>query len=236
MAPHRKVYDPCARHCKGKIKMKQLDLDTWPRRESFNFFKAYEFPQFNVCIRADITTTYQYLETHGLSKYNAILWMICCAANHVTEIRYRIRKEGVVEHERLDPSFTLLTHDHTLAFCSAEYTPHVPEFFSRVDREVEKMKAHPKMEDKEGVDNLIYVSCVPWIDFTSISHPVKMDPLDSIPRISWGKFTRNGGHISMPISLQLHHGLADGYHAGLFFQKLEDLLDKPEAIDWPTGG
>lgn len=213
--------------------MKRIDMETWPRLESFNFFKNYEYPQFNICAQLDITQAYQYLENHGISKYNATLWMISCAANAVTEIRYRIRKNSVVEHDRIDPSVTLLTEDHTLAFCSIEYTTDVFRFFSRVEQGIEQTKQTPKMADKPGIDNLIYVSCVPWVNFTAISHPMRIDNTDSIPRISWGKFTHTAGQVSMPVSLQLHHALADGYHAGLFFKKLEGLLDQPEAIDWP---
>ena len=213
--------------------MKILDMETWSRSKSFNFFKRYDYPQFNITTQLDITKIYNYLEKNGISKYNAILWMISCAANHVTEIRYRIRDDMVVEHDRVDPAFTFLTHEKNLAFCTAEYSSDVPKFFTRVDQGIAEIKAHPKIEDKPGVDNLLYVSCVPWINFTSISHPIKMEKTDSIPRISWGKFAHRKKQVFMPVSLQLHHGLADGYHAGLFIKKLEQLLDQPEAINWP---
>ena len=214
--------------------MKLLDMKTWPRREAFNFFKTYEFPHFNICTQVDITRTHDFLDRQGISKYNAVLWMISCAANHVKEMRYRIRDNTVVAHDRVDPAFTLLTDDHTLAFCTAEYNADVSLFFDRVNQGIEQTKANPAMKDKPGIDNLLYVSCVPWINFTSVSHPVKKDPTVAIPRISWGKFTRKKEQVSMPVSLQLHHGLADGYHAGLFFKKLADLLDQPQAIAWPV--
>ncbi|MBU1343299.1 MAG: chloramphenicol acetyltransferase [Proteobacteria bacterium] len=215
--------------------MKTLDMKIWPRAESFNYFNDYEYPLFNVCAQIQITKTVQYLENHGISKHNAILWMISCAANSVTEIRYRIRKKIVVEHDRVDPSFAVLVKDHSLAFCAVEYSEDVPVFFTRVDQGIATIKANPKLHDKPGVDNLLYISCIPWISFTAISHPVKKGPTDCIPRISWGKFIQNKEMVFMPVSLQLHHGLADGYHAGLFFNKLEELLDQPEAIDWPIG-
>jgi chloramphenicol O-acetyltransferase type A len=82
-------------------------------------------------------------------------------------------------------------------------------------------------------DDLLFVSCVPWIHFTSISHPIQSDKTDSIPRISWGKFSLTGDQVSLPISVQLHHGLADGFHVGLFFKKFEELIERPEETDWP---
>lgn len=213
--------------------MKMLDMETWNRRDTFNLYKKYEYPQFNICVQSSITKTFHYLQSHGISKYNAILWMLSCAANSVTEIRYRIRENNVVLHDRVDPAFTLLTEDKTLAFYTAAYTRNVALFFSRVDKGIEQTKSKPTLENKPGVDNLLYISCVPWINFNSISHPMRAGAADSIPRISWGKFTHTGSKVTMPVSLQLHHALADGYHAGLFFEKLDALLERPEDIDWP---
>ncbi|MCP4670096.1 MAG: hypothetical protein GY857_02210 [Desulfobacula sp.] len=213
--------------------MKTVNMETWNRKESFDFFKQYEYPYFNVCSQVEITKTFQYLDRHNISKYNAVLWLLCAAANNVTEIRYRIRKNSVVEHDRLDPAHTFLTDKKLIAFCTTEYTEDVPLFFKRVNRDKKATGANPDMKNAPDIDNLLYVSCVPWINFTSVSHPIKDSSNDSIPRICWGKLTHDREKITMPVSLQLHHALADGYHAGLFFNHLEKLLEQPESIKWP---
>src|ERR1051325_9608958 len=39
-----------------KLRMlKYIDLETWPRRELFNFFINYANPYFNVCTKVDVT-------------------------------------------------------------------------------------------------------------------------------------------------------------------------------------
>lgn len=45
---------------------------------------------------------------------------------------------------------------------------------------------------------------------------------DSIPRISTGKLTRSGDRLTMPVSLDVHHGFIDGRQAGEFFALLEN--------------
>ncbi len=214
--------------------MKHIDIESWSRREAFNFFKDYEYPQFNVCAQIPITETYEYLEKNNIAKFNAVLWLISSAANRVPQIRCRIRDNRVVEHSSTHPSFAVMTDNQSLAFCAVEYTTDLHRFFRETEKGIERIKLSPNMEDEPGRDDLIFVSCIPWINFTSISHPLKQGTTDSIPRISWGKFMRENNRVTMPVSLQLHHGLADGYHAGLFFEKLEALLAQPELIDWPT--
>jgi chloramphenicol O-acetyltransferase type A len=32
-----------------------LDLDAWPRREVFEFYRRFDKPYFNVCLKVDVT-------------------------------------------------------------------------------------------------------------------------------------------------------------------------------------
>lgn len=213
--------------------MKILDLETWPRKNAFEFFNRYETPQFNICANVNITETYRFLRETGINRFTAIMWLVCRAANDIREIRYRIRDGIVVEHELVHPSFTWLNDDNTLTFCMAEYNRDVGQFFKNVQDSVKGINPNPILADEKTTDNILYISCLPWVNFTSISHPVKMDDTGAIPRITWGKFTEDKKEWTMPVSVQLHHGLADGYHTGLFFEKFQNLLDDPKKTDWP---
>lgn len=144
-----------------------------------------------------------------------------------------MRGDQVVEHQQIDPSFTLLNEDKSLTFCNSVYSANPAAFFKNVDKSIAGVAHNPAAADKEANDGMIYASCLPWIDFTSISHPMKVDNTDCIPRISWGKFTCTNNRWFMPVSIQLHHGLADGYHVGLFFEKLEELLKTTDQLNWP---
>ena len=55
-----------------------------------------------------------------------------------------------------------------------------------------------------------------------------MHPVDSIPRVSWGKYFEDNGKIKMPISVQVHHAMMDGLHVGRYFEMIQDILDTPE--------
>jgi len=214
--------------------MQIIDLNNWPRKNSFEFFKGYQDPQFNICANVTITKTYEFFQARGMSKFIGILWLISDAANAIAEIRYRIRGESVVEHQRVHPSFTWLNDDNTLTFCHAEYVGNVATFFSNVQDSISRVEQNPSVADKKETDDVLYISCLPWINFTSVSHPSRMDDTRSIPRITWGRFFQDRGQWLMPVSIQLHHGLADGYHVSLFFEHLQGELNRPEEISWPS--
>lgn len=54
-----------------------------------------------------------------------------------------------------------------------------------------------------------------------------MNPADSIPRISWGKYFEENGKIKLPMSVQAHHALMDGMHVGQYFSMFQEILDNP---------
>ena len=205
--------------------MKTIDLNTWPRKNIYEFFSSYEDPQFNICANLTITKTFENLNTEKDSLFLVMLWLISEAANSVAEIRYRIRNKTVIEHPRVHPSFTWLNDDNTFTFCQAHHSSCFEKFVKNAEQTIEKIESNPVVADKQAEDDVIYVSCIPWVSFTSISHPDKKDDTRSIPRITWGRYFRQQGELLMPVSLQLHHGLADGYHAGLFFSHLQKQLN-----------
>ena len=69
-------------------------------------------------------------------------------------------------------------------------------------------------------DDLIYFSCLPWMDVTAVTNerellaPNARD--DSIPRICWGKYTLGNDRVYLGISVEVNHRLIDGVHIGHF--------------------
>ena len=68
------------------------------------------------------------------------------------------------------------------------------------------------------------------MSFTSFQHAINYNPIDSVPRITWGKFFNEGKNIKMPLSVQVHHAVVDGRHVGQYFQLFENLIQNPVVI------
>jgi chloramphenicol O-acetyltransferase type A len=210
--------------------MKYIDMEKWPRRELFRFYSGLDSPHFNVCADVDLTKLFEYVKTNHRSTFKTVLYVACKAANAVTEFRLRLRGDRVVEHAVVHPSFTVLTDNNLFGFCEVEYTDAIDAFFERTQHGIEAAKTNPTLEDEPERDDYLFISSLPWIHFTSISHPINIHPTDSVPRISWGKYLTENGKVTMPLSVQVHHGLADGYHMGLFFNRIQKLLDEPAKL------
>ncbi|MGB3717680.1 MAG: chloramphenicol acetyltransferase [Candidatus Promineifilaceae bacterium] len=210
--------------------MRQIDLQTWSRREHFKTFGKYDHPHFNICANVDLTRFYPIVRRRGISFTATIVYILTRTANSIPEFRYRIRGQGVIEHETVHPSFTVLLDGDVFSFCSVNYTEDFPLFAERVSERIAYVREHPIVTDEPGKDDQLFMSAMPWVSFTSVMHPLHMNPPDSVPRIAWGKFFEEGLILKMPLSVQAHHALLDGIHLGKYYSLVQEYLDHPEDL------
>ncbi len=211
--------------------MKTINLATWPRRKHFEVFREYDYPHFNLCANVDVSRLYPWVKSHGLSFNTTVVYITTRAANAIPELRQRIRGADVVEHDFAHPSFTVLATGDLFSFCNVAYTEDFTTFHARAEATIKQVQANVVLEDEPGRDDYLFMTSIPWISFTNIQHPIHTHPADSVPRIAWGKYHAPGDRLLMPLSIQAHHALADGIHAGRFYERVQALLDRPEGLE-----
>jgi len=208
-----------------------LDIENWKRRDQFNFFNAYDNPFFGLCADVDITVLRRQVKEQRLSFFFATLFLSLKAAHVVEEFRYRLEGERVVIHDRMMAGSTVLNADDTFSFCYFDFFPRFRDFQENAS-EVLRQHArddHP-WEDRDQRSDMIHYSVIPWIQFTSLSHARKFKTGDSIPKIVMGKYYSKADTIQMPLSLEVHHALMDGFHLGRYFGKFQEYLHHADEI------
>ena len=210
--------------------MRKVNLDTWPRREHFELFSTFDHPHFNMCANVNLTAFIPALKRRGVSFTVGILYVISRAANAIPEFRYRIQGDNVVEHEIVHPSVTILVDKDLFSFCTMEYIEDFSEFAVSAAERIAFVKENPTLKNDPKQDNLLYMTALPWVSFTSFMHPMHLHPADSVPRFAWGKFFEDGKRLKMPLDVQGHHALMDGIHMARFYAAVQDCFDQPDSI------
>jgi chloramphenicol O-acetyltransferase type A len=208
--------------------MKIVDKHDWLRRDHYEFFKGFNHPHFNMCANVDLTRLSIYIKTHKISLTTAITYLITRSANAIPEFRQRMRGDLLVEHENVSPSVTILVDNDLFSFCLIEYTEAFKEFAYRAAAMIASVKENPTLHDPPDRDDLLYMTAIPWVSFTSFTHPMRQHPADYIPRFAWGKTFEENRVIKLPLSVQGHHELMDGIHIGRLYMQLEEYLENPE--------
>lgn len=207
--------------------MKQkLDLDTWNRKEHFQFFKQMEEPFFGVTVRIDCTKAYENAKASGTSFFVYYLHKTLQAVNENEPFRYRIIDDEVYIFDRVDVSATILREDKTFGFSWIKYDADLTSFAAIAKKEIERIQNTTGLLTLDAYpENQIHFSAMPWIDFTSFSHARSFTFPDSCPKISFGKMVSENGKRSMAMSVHVHHGLMDGYHLGKFLDYFQKLMN-----------
>jgi chloramphenicol O-acetyltransferase type A len=211
------------------ISMRQkLDLNSWNRKEHFDFFRKFDEPFYGITVKLDCTSAYQQCKTRGFSFYNYYLHKTLAAVNAIPNFKYRIVGDDVFIYDRIDASTTVLREDLTFGFSDIKFIPDFKDFDKAACIESQRVKNSSGLFTfSTGDPNpVIHFSALPWIDFTSVSQATNFKSADSCPKISVGKLVDEVGKKLMSFSLHVHHGLVDGYHIGLFFDKLQALLNE----------
>ncbi len=204
--------------------VQKLDLATWKRRPHFELYREMVHPFFNVCAEVDVTRVWeQCRRDRRLSFSLASLYLGSKAANAVEALRMRIRGREVWVHDLVHFSTTVLRPDNTFAFARTEHRDSYREFEEDGREVLERARTSTGLEIPEKDDDAIYHSILPWIRFTAFSNPIN-GPEDCFPRIVYGKVGPSGERWMMPVGVEVHHALVDGYDVGQFFERFQQEL------------
>jgi chloramphenicol O-acetyltransferase type A len=207
----------------------KVDIENWDRKESYLFFKDFKDPFVGITVELDATIIWEFCRAHSLSIHHALLYCTLSAANKYLPMRLRRQGDGVVEHSIIDMGCSVLK-DGSDAFTFAYY-PWTPEesmldFIRRSCEITKKAAAGLPLDPRPDRTNLMYGTTIPWISFTSFTHPKKGEG-HSIPRTVFGKIFQREGKYYLPFQLEVDHALMDGLHIARYFELLQQELNKP---------
>lgn len=205
--------------------MRELNIDTWERKIQYDFFKDYDDPFFNLVANIDVSRLLKYCKKEQLSFFLASLHFSGQAVNAVQGMRLRIKDDRVFDFDKIHIGSTVFRPNKTFSFAHFPFQDDLHEFCTDGERIVKEQIESGGMEDPPGMLNVVYYSVVPWVHFLGLKHPRKKDQNESVPRIVFGKYVEQEGKWMMPVSVDVHHSLADGYHVGQYFIEFQQRID-----------
>jgi chloramphenicol O-acetyltransferase type A len=205
-----------------------LDIENWPRKEHFHFFRQFEEPFFGATVDIDCTKAYATAKTLNASFFSYYLHKTLVAVNTIESFRYRISDDQIYICDQVNASATIGREDGTFGFSLIEYNPDFTVFATNTSNEIERIQSTTGLFTRTfNDDNVIHFSAIPWLDFTSLSHARSYTFPDSCPKISFGKMKiADNGKRTVAMSVHVHHGLMDGLHLGQFVDCFQELMNQ----------
>lgn len=200
---------------------RMIDLQQYPRKAHFDYFRSLANPSVGVTVEVDVTDLLAFCRERKVSFYLAFMHAAALAADCVPELRQRIRGEGIVEYASCGTSHVEDKGDGTYCYCTLHHHMPFDAYIRQAETARKACRENAGIEEDDDVESLYFVSCLPWLHYTQLVQPTAGGD-ESNPRITWGRYDEDPrGRFMMPVTLLCHHALVDGRHLGAFYQQLE---------------
>jgi chloramphenicol O-acetyltransferase type A len=208
--------------------MKIIDIAGWNRKEHFEFFSKMASPYFGFTTEVDCTQAYNKAKDSGHSFFAAYLHASMIAVNAVDELKMRILDDNIVLYDTVNAGTTIGRADGTFGFAYIHFSEDFSTFNAELQKEIAGVQSSVglRMNNGELGKDLIRHSVIPWNSFSALLHPTPLDKTESVPKITFGKFSIREGRYYLPVSVEAHHGLADGFHLARYLEAFQKQLDQ----------
>ena len=210
--------------------MKILDIKSWNRKEHFEFFSKMASPFFGLTTEVDCTKAYENAKEKEQSFFANYLHKSMIAVNSVEELRLRIVDNQIVLYDTIHAGTTIGRPDGTFGFAFMNFSDDFEKFSSELQSEIGEVlnSTGLRLNNDDTKKDLIRHSTIPWNSFTGLLHPTNLDKTESVPKITFGKFNVRNGKKYLPVSIEAHHGLVDGYHIAQYLAEFQKQLNASE--------
>lgn len=189
------------------------------RRDRFALFDGMDSPALNLCFSLELPDFRPWCRAQELAPFHVLLCATLRAILKIENFCWRVHDGEVMRVERLIPSFTVKNQNDDLNFAMFDWSDDVREFVARgraagiAASGMTALNRQYAMLSPRAAKEQVFVTCIPWLDFTAIQHPTATLACPDIPSLAWGRFRdAPDGKLVLPFSVQAHHGFVDGFH------------------------
>lgn len=203
---------------------KIIDKENWPRKEYFEHYFSNVPCTYSMTTKLDITPIIESKK----KLYPAMLYYLTTIVNRHVEFRSTFNNDNELGiYSEMIPSYTIF-HKETETFSNlwTAYCPDYQEFYKRYEDDLQQYGDKKGMVGKPNVpDNCFNVSMIPWTSFDGFNLNLQKDYNYLLPIFTMGKYYEENGRILLPLAIQVHHAVCDGFHICRFINELQELIN-----------
>ncbi|WP_299996484.1 type A chloramphenicol O-acetyltransferase [uncultured Cedecea sp.] len=215
-----------------------VDLSRWARKEHFEVFQSFAQSTFNQTVLIDITVLLKHIKEVGWKFYPVIIFLLAKIVNRHAEFRMAIKNDELVIWNEIHPNYTIF-HNETETFSSlwSHYDGNIHHFLDVYSEDIARygnnLSYWPKEESRE---NIFFVSAIPWVSFTSFDINVANMKNFFSPMFTLGKYYKQDGKVLLPLAVQVHHSVCDGFHVARLVNELQEMSNNVQFLSEETHG
>jgi len=204
----------------------KVNFNEWDRGELFRHYIDNMRIVMSLTVDIDVTKLLAYCKGRQLKFYPSMIWIVSKAVNAHDEFKYSWDHNGeLIKWEFISPSYAdFHREDGNFTKLVTIFSDDLFEFHSRFMADKETHQDHRAFVENQP-PNFFDVSCLPWVRYKHFDVHVFDEGKFLAPVITWGKYELERGKYMMPVTMNIHHAVADGFHLSRFFIEAQELID-----------
>ncbi|WMJ23400.1 type A chloramphenicol O-acetyltransferase [Paludicola sp. MB14-C6] len=210
-----------------------IDIENWKRKEYFNHYLNTVRCTYSMTANIDITNLLALSKKSKKKLYPVMIYMITTVVNKHEEFRCSFdtnKKLGC--WNKMNPSYTIFhKEDESFSSIWSEYNNDLSVFYGNAMNDIQQYSnAVGFLPKPNEPSNTFPISCIPWTSFTGFQLNIYNEGDYLLPIFTIGRYFEQDGKWLLPISIQVHHAVCDGYHVSRFINELNEMA--ANANEW----
>ncbi len=208
---------------------KLIDLANWPRKEYFEHYMHRVPCTYSITIPLDITVFLDKLKKKNIRFYPAMIYALSVVVNKHPEFRTALDEQGNLGiFDVMHPAYVIFNLKHeTFSSIWTAFEEDFSLFYQSFLTDTEKYKEASTLFPKPNMPlNTFNISSYPWHSFTALNLNLSQDMNYLLSIFTLGKYTKQSGKIILPLAIQVHHAVCDGFHVSRFVDDLIKVMNE----------
>lgn len=212
---------------------KPIDTNSWKRKPYFDHYFNQIRCTYSITVNIDITNVLSFKDRNKVKLYPLLIYVISKAVNKYEEFRTAINDRGEIGvWETLSPCYTVF-HKDSESFSNiwTEWNDDLNLFLSNFEQDSKRFGQIDRIDAKPNTPaNVFPISSLPWTTFTGFNLNIFADGTYLLPIFTYGKYFKDGNRYLIPLSIQVHHAICDGFHVSRLINEIQQECSKSAAI------
>lgn len=202
-----------------------IDKERWARREYFDHYFTDVPCTYSMTVKLDITA----IRAKKQKLYPTMLYWLSATVNRHEEFRTAFDENGNLGiYDELLPSYPVFRKDtQTFSLLWTTFCSDYGDFCVAYEKDLADYASARGLIGKPDLPpNNFSVSMIPWASFESFHLDLKKGYGYLAPIFTMGKFCEENGRTLLPLAIQVHHAVCDGFHVCRFLEELQAAIGR----------
>lgn len=199
-----------------------VNRQTWERAEHFDHYLKVPCT-YSVTTDIEISAVLKTVKANGGKLYPKLIHLITALVNQHSEFRMSLLEGELVIWETVNPSYTIFHPENdTFSAIWTEYNKDYQRFLANYQEDQRLFSQKLGLFTKPQLPlNHINISSLPWVEFKGFNLTIEANSQYLAPIFTMGRFRQEGAQVWLPLAIQVHHAVIDGFHVSRFINELQ---------------